>query len=399
MSDFHEENRQMLGGGERKGLESQLREKLHVFPFVAHKLLGATSNYLRDTGSNSGINSGSFRLLESYNNAVFKFSPDNGNAVVVKIFPEDDDGRGRFETESEGRKFIIENGNFYSNGDVIIPKQLYKDDENRAIILEKINNLDDSYPHSGIGEKGDKRISLITSFLVQLNEIRATPENHKKFPYKSRYAYASSYEIYQSAVKRVQSFKDWIANGVNSQPAIIKWCKNNDLFDIIENHFNIALTIIDPQILHRQNDPSEMRFNWGDVSLPNLPIRKIEGRSQLVPLDLEYAGWDHFSGGITSLLLHHRSEDLSINIKQDLLNKFVADSRLGEDEQRELDARLIVGELLFVSRKLIAATKGLRETGLNVHRGPYQTIESVKIEELLEPALIRSKRGFLRASV
>lgn len=371
-------------------------------PVTSKKVVSTVTRFLKERGDVTRWDHKNLVYLPSINNHVFRFLSD-GKDYVIKVFPSSENGQLGYKQELEGRRFLTKNEIFKDSPEVKLPNVLHAYEDLSTQVIEFIPNLQES--GLGIYDKiFQKKIrSSFVSFLVQLNEIRFSIDN-KDMLYMSRYSANSAFDIYQNALSRFEKFRHWLKDGKKDQTTFIKWIKENDFISVLDSHFNKGLSLVNSSILAKQIQPDEMRFNWGDVSFQSLPYIEKGKTIQLVPLDLEYSGWDHFSGGVCSFILHHTSEELSLDFKKTFLAKFVHESRLTKEQIAELNARLITGDLLFISRKLTAAIKLANELPnykfhklREIQRQGYSWPE-VKIREFLAPALTRARQKFLTIS-
>ncbi|WKZ26045.1 MAG: hypothetical protein QY322_01900 [bacterium] len=370
---------------EKSGLVRSLEENLHLHKYSAEKVARFVLQYSEQNGTNiSKIGAKDFSRIYSFNNVVFKFSPDGQKSLAVKLFSGGENSQSGFVAESLGKDFLQNSGIFGAESRILLPKNILESNADRLIATEFIDNLDQVYPL--ILE--DNKSKLLVDFLIRLNELKAIPTNLEQFANRSRYSKDSVYEIYQETVSRLEQFKRWLDD--DGKITTKMWCTDNNIIPLFESRLNELLRFIDPIVLHKRTNITDLRFNWGDVSFPNMNFKLIDDKRILVPIDMEYAGWDHFSGGISSLLMHHSSEGLSDESKRLILAEFVKNSRLSEQEKEELNARLIATDLLFIARKLKPVTRPAHETkGLTFMRIPYESYTVAKIRMFLEPALKR----------
>lgn len=376
----------------------EFEDGLHIYPSWAKRIVNSTKIFLAPDGANCVINPGQFKYVGSFNNLVFKFEPELGKPVILKVFPADEEGEERFKREVGGREFLHKTGIFSAETGVQVPNLLFADEANKVLFFDEVIGLKDDWEvkESLINNKSSSAEKMVVDFLVRLNEVQADESNLENFSYRSRYSVDSAYDLYQDVVRTTEKFKKWLKK--NDSPAIQKWCQEKDLLGLMEDRSKEALSAIDPATLHKQIQPGEMRFNWGDVSLSNLGFIEKGRKLLLVPFDLEYCGWDHPSAGITTFLLHHQSEELPGRLKKHLLGEFIKYSRFDDQEKAELDAYLVMEEMHFVVRKLTAVAKPAHEVpGVYYSRMHDEPWSDVKIRVLLEPALERLKNGFLRA--
>lgn len=390
MSDFGKDSDTFRK--EKPGLTRSLEENFHLHKSTAEKVVRFAEEYTAQSGKDlSKVRTEHFSRIYSFNNVVFEFDQENGLKLAVKLFSSDEGGQSGFEAESLGKKFLQSSRAFSPESGILLPKIVFENKEDRLIATEFIDDLDQIYPLN----LDNKRSKLIVDFLIRLNELKAIPTNLEQFTNRSRYSKDSVFEIYQETIKRFEEFKNWLQVDGNTTTRI--WCKDNNILNLFESKLELLPRIIDPTVFHRQVEPNDLRFNWGDVSFPNMNFKKMDGKQVLVPVDMEYAGWDHFSGGITSLLMHHSSEDLSESNKTLILNQFVKNSRFSALETEELSARLIATDLLFISRKLKPVIRPAHETnGLRSMRITGESYIQAKIRMFLEPALDRLSKDDLK---
>ena len=375
----------------REKVETKSYEKPEYFLPGGKRAKDSLLNYLSSNGFSLKISEGQINNLFGLSNRVYRFYPENGNPVVVKVFSDSgEDRKIKFDRELLARSYLTNKGIFSEETGVVFPKIEYADIDRGIIFVEDIGSTTSLANDAWNEKKWDWMSRSVVDFLVRLNDLHYDEDAAREYPYYSKYASVSAHEIYLNSLKRVKLFEDEVYKEPRKS-TIKKWLYEKDFLNILNNRINESLNLIDPYILHHQTQPEEMRFNWGDVSPVNLATKKTDKGNVLAAFDLEYAGWDHFSAGLTSFLLHHQSDYLPLDFKQSILNLFVKNSRLSDEEIAQLDARLIIEDLSFISRKLVSVIKPAIENPVVFHskRSDRETWSQTKISVLLEPALQR----------
>lgn len=391
------ENSSEFGSSQYQDFE----DRLHLKSLTTKRMVEATTNFMSVRGLGKKVTPEQFHRVWSFNNGVCVFKPDlkKSEAFVVKTFSGEWDSKERYLRETKGREFIVETGLFSKGTGIVVKPVEFKDDKNVTIFTKRVTNIDPAWGF--FDQKGNSNLAtrLIVDFLVRLNEIKSSVENLDKFPYRSKYSAESPYIMYKNALEALVNFRKWLKEEGKDRLEIKEFLKRNEILKRLDTGFDRATRLIDPSVMHEEIPPDDLRFNWGDVSVTNLMFsQKKDGRTVLYPFDLEYCGWDGPSGGLLSIVLHHQSEDIKEPFKKILVDLFIRNSRLNKEQIEKLDAMLIVGELLFLTRKLTGVTRPALETPMmHIQRQPYQTWSSVKIEYFLEPLVRRLTNPPLRA--
>lgn len=305
------------------------------------------------------------------NNVLVVNHPKTGQPeYVIKIFKTDLPYPSRYHKESRSLKLLAQ-----SKLSSHLPETIHTNNEHQYTIQRYVHGHRITTPTA-------EQIKLLADFTAKLHSISPTPENKQVLPFTATDAVPTPYHVYINYLKRMQDFYNYF----NSDPKFHStFLSQFEKWDIRQRLIQAETTVVNgigQSRLHRNTPPTEMRLNQNDTSFSNTKDTGTTESPSICIFDFEYAGWDNPSDMTANFVHHVQSQNISPELKQLFVNEYVAKTQLNSEQLTDLNARLALTYLEWISI-ILRSTIPKRLRKFPKHQ--YMSRDQQRIDHFLTP--------------
>jgi len=282
------------------------------------------------------------------NNNLVVVNPESGKPkYVIKIFKKDYKNPSRYDREQKTFNLLKQSGLFPKNleNQISIPEIIHYNHEHQYTIQRFVEGT--RIPDTAATKE---HIKLMAEFIARIHSITPSTENKNILPFPATDPVSTPYHIYINYLKRMQDFFDYFNSNTEFHKTFLDQLEKWDIKQRLADTETKIINNIGLLQLHRETPPEETRINQNDTSFFNIKNASQTGEDpKLYVFDFEYAGWDNPFDMVANFVHHAQSEGISQELKQLFVDEYVKKMKLTPKQITDLNARLALAHLEWVS--------------------------------------------------
>lgn len=274
------------------------------------------------------------RITKGGNNGVFVFENREGEKVVAKFYLRD--ARNRLGREWHACTFLREKG-------IAVPTPLICDEEKNFGVYSFEEGR-----HVRADDVSKEDAFAFVDALCRLQSLR--PENiDEEFPNGVTFAFCSD-DVLNDVRGRFDALRQTIEDKT-LHPRVLQKIQSLDLLNETET---LLKRSIQESLASSWNVALEdRRLSPIDIGFHNALFRDNEPPCLV---DLEYFGWDDSLHSFADFLTHDQSQGLSKERHQEIIERYVEQMNLSENEQERLELLIRLCDIKFIAIYLTSMT-------------------------------------------